>query len=98
VQISAALDFRQTGEQTWDIDIETNEGPLKLSAGGGILTIGNEEVPRDPGALESEYQSIYRDFAALIARGESEVDARPLQLVADIFLNAKRVTVEAFEE
>lgn len=98
VPISAALDFRQMGDQTWDIDVETDEGPLKLSAGGGILTIGNENVPRDPGALESEYQSIYRDFAALIARGESEVDARPLQLVADIFLNAKRVTVEAFEE
>ncbi len=96
--ISAALDFRQTGAQTWDIDIETDEGALKLSAGGGILTIGNDEVPRDPGALDNEYQSIYRDFAALIARGESEVDARPLQLVADIFLYAKRTAVEPFEE
>jgi predicted dehydrogenase len=97
-EISAAFDFRQTGDQTWDIAIETDDAPLVLSAGGGNLTVGNEEVPRDPGALESEYVSIYRDFAGLIARGESEVDARPLQLVADIFLIAQRSQVEAFVE
>ena len=44
--------------------MDVDEGPFKLSAGGGILTMGNEH-----GALESEYESIYRDFAALIARG-----------------------------
>lgn len=98
VAISAAFDFRHTGVQTWDIDIDTEEGAMKLSAGGGILTIGDDEVPRDPGALNNEYQAIYRDFAELIARGASEVDARPLQLVADIFLNAKHITVEPFED
>jgi D-galactose 1-dehydrogenase len=96
--ISAELDFRHTGVQTWDIDIDTREGPLKLSAGGGILTIGDREVPRDPGALDSEYHAIYRDFAALIARGASEVDARPLQLVADIFMTAKHIAVEPFSD
>jgi len=98
VEISAAFDFRHTGVQTWDIDIDTEEGAMKLSAGGGILTIGDDEVPRDPGALNNEYQAIYRDFAGLIARGASEVDARPLKLVADIFLNAKHITVEPFED
>jgi D-galactose 1-dehydrogenase len=98
VEISAALDFRHTGAQTWDIDIETDAGPLKLSAGGGILTVGNDEVPCDPGALNSEYEAIYRNFAALIARGASEVDARPLQLVADIFMIAKQSAVEHFED
>ncbi|MEI9994378.1 MAG: Gfo/Idh/MocA family oxidoreductase [Rhizomicrobium sp.] len=98
VEISAALDFRHTGTQTWDIDIDTDGGPLKLSAGGGILTVGADEVPRDPGALHSEYEAIYRDFAALIARGASDVDARPLQLVADIFLVAKHIAVEPFED
>jgi D-galactose 1-dehydrogenase len=98
VEISAALDFRHTGAQTWDIDIETDAGPLRLSAGGGILTVGDDDVPRDPGALDSEYEAIYRDFAALIATGTSEVDARPLQLVADIFLIAKHSAVEPFED
>ena len=97
--IHAAFDFRHTGEQTWDIDVETSEGPLKLSAGGGILSVGDSEVPRDPGALDSEYpDAIYRDFAALIAEGRSDVDGRPLQLVADIFLTARYVAVEPFEE
>ncbi len=56
--ISAALDFRHTGTQTWDIDIETDQGPLKLSAGGAKLTVGNDAVPPDAGALESEYEAI----------------------------------------
>ena len=32
-RIPAAFDFRHTGVQTWDIDIETDGGMLKLSAG-----------------------------------------------------------------
>lgn len=96
--ISAALDFRHTGTQTWDIDIETDRGPLKLSAGGAKLTVGSDPVPPEAGALESEYEAIYRRFANLIARGQSDVDARPLQLVADIFMVAKRTTVEPFED
>jgi predicted dehydrogenase len=98
VVISAVFDFRHTGVQTWDIDIDTDEGPLKLSAGGGILTVGDDVMPRDAGALGSEYEAIYRDFAALIARDASEVDAKPLQLVADIFLTAKHIAVERFED
>ncbi len=97
-RISAALDFRHTGVQTWNIDIETDRGPLKLSAGGAKLTVGNDAVPPEAGALESEYEAIYRRFAGLIALKQSDVDARPLQLVADIFLVAKRVAVEPFED
>ena len=97
-EISAAFDFRQTGAQTWDIDIETDDGPLKLSAGGGVLTVGNKLAPPDPGALDGEYQSIYRHFAELVADGQSEVDARPLQLVADIFLLAQQGPTDPFED
>jgi predicted dehydrogenase len=96
VVISAAFDFRHTGVQTWDIDIVTDGGPIRLSAGGGQLTIGNEPAPSDPGTLESEYGVIYRRFAELIAGGRSDVDARPLQLVADIFLIARQHAVEPF--
>jgi D-galactose 1-dehydrogenase len=97
-EVLAAFDFRQTGVQTWDIDFETDMGPLRLSAGGGKLTIGNELVPPDTGALDNEYASIYRHFADLIDRGQSDVDAKPFQLTADIFLLAKRSTVEPFED
>ena len=55
-----------------------------------------EKLPSEPGALMSEYEAIYRRFAELVAHGRSEVDARPLQLVADIFMTARNVSVEPF--
>jgi D-galactose 1-dehydrogenase len=98
IEISAEFDFRETGPQRWNIDIDTHEGALKLSAGGGLLTVGDEPIPADAGSLESEYEGIYRRFAELVARSESDVDARPLQLVADIFLVARQIPVEAFTD
>ena len=70
---------------------------MRLSAGGGHLTLGDSPVPADPGSLDAEYAAIYRRFHELILRGESEVDTRPLQLVSDIFLVAKQIPVESFE-
>jgi D-galactose 1-dehydrogenase len=98
VRIEAAFDFRQTGPQTWDIALETDRGPMRLSAGGGILTVGEQPVPPDAGALASEYTSIYSEFAGLVSTGRSDVDARPLQLVADVFLVGRQITVAAFVE
>lgn len=98
IEISAEFDFRETGPQRWNIDIDTDEGALKLTAGGGLLTLGDQPVPPDAGSLDSEYEAIYRRFAELVARKESDVDVRPLQLVADIFLVARQVPVEAFED
>ncbi|HEX3913590.1 MAG TPA: Gfo/Idh/MocA family oxidoreductase [Steroidobacteraceae bacterium] len=96
VGILAELDFRHTGRQTWDIDLATDQGPVKLSAGGGQLTVGTDVVPPDPGALAGEYEDIYRRFAALIFQEQSEADVRPLRLVADIFLTARYIGVEPF--
>lgn len=97
-QILLELDFRHTGAQTWDIDLETDGGALKLAAGGSRLTGGKAELPLDENTLASEYRSIYRRFAELVANKRSEVDSRPLQLVADIFLIARRVVVEPFHD
>jgi D-galactose 1-dehydrogenase len=98
VEIGVSLDFRHTGPQTWDIDFETDQGPFKLSAGGATLTIAGEPAAGEAGELHGEYTSIYRAYAELIAAGRSEVDARPLELVADIFLNGKQVAVAPFRE
>ncbi|WP_199554430.1 Gfo/Idh/MocA family protein [Sandaracinobacteroides hominis] len=88
------LDWRQTGPQSWDIEIETDAGVLKLSDGGARLAY--------PGGAASgenrEYAGLYAHFAALVERGESDVDVRPLTLVADAFLRGTRRTVEAFED
>jgi D-galactose 1-dehydrogenase len=97
LEISAELDFRHTGIQTWDIDLATDAGPMTLSAGGGLLTAGNERVAPDPAGLANEYHSIYRRFAELIATGETEADARPLRLVADILLVARHIEIEPFD-
>jgi D-galactose 1-dehydrogenase len=97
LEITAELDFRHTGTQTWDIDLTTDTGPMKLSAGGGLLTVGDERVAPDPAGLANEYQSIYRRFAELIATGNTEADARPLRLVADILLVARHIAIEPFD-
>jgi D-galactose 1-dehydrogenase len=96
LEITAELDFRHTGTQTWDIDLTTDTGPMKLSAGGGLLTVADERVAPDSAGLANEYQLIYRRFAQLIATGEIEADARPLRLVADILLLARHIAIEPF--
>jgi D-galactose 1-dehydrogenase len=98
IEVSVELDFRETGPQRWNIDFDTDEGALRLTAGGGQLSLGEQPIPPDAGLLDAEYEGIYRRFAELVARKESDVDARPLQLVADIFLVARQVQVEAFED
>jgi D-galactose 1-dehydrogenase len=126
VEIAATFDFRETGPQVWDIDVETDSGPVKLSGGGAVLTHAGEPVPAASGrissvrqslsgkgesvsgaggvaadaggALETEYESIYRRFAELIRAHRSDVDARPLRIVADIFLIAQRIAVEPFAD
>ena len=96
--IQAAFDFRHAGVQTWDIEVETGDGMLKLSMGGAELTVDGLPAAGTACAPHSEYDSIYAHFADLIESRRSDVQARPFQLVADIFLLAKRHTVEAFAE
>jgi D-galactose 1-dehydrogenase len=91
--VTVDLDFLQTGPQTWDIVVETDRGALRLTEGGSRLFIDGEEC-----RLESpgEYPRLYGRFAELIALGRSEVDVRPLCLVADAFLVSRRIAVEPF--
>jgi D-galactose 1-dehydrogenase len=96
LEVSLELDFRHTGVQTWDIDFDTDEGPIKLSAGGAQLSAAGVPMPPSGDAAAGEYPSIYAHFAELIAANRSDVDARPMQLVADLFFIARHVSVEPF--
>jgi D-galactose 1-dehydrogenase len=98
LEISATFDFLELGPQRWNIDLDTDAGAMRLSAGGGSLTLGGDPVPPDGGSLDAEYESIYRRFGELVPRAASDVDARPLQLIADILLIAKQIPVESFED
>jgi D-galactose 1-dehydrogenase len=93
--IEAAFDFRQAGPQSWDIRFETDHGPLTLSSGGARL-IDGDRVLVD--GKNEEYPLLYRRFVELAARGISDVDLAPLQLVADCFLLGRWREVEAFED
>jgi len=89
VTLNAEFDFRQKGEQTWDIEFVTTSGRLTLTRGGAALEIDGRPLGTDE-ALAGEYPRLYARFAELCAAGESEVDWRPFQLVADAFLVAER--------
>jgi D-galactose 1-dehydrogenase len=94
--LQAVFDWRQTGPQTWDIEVETEAGlSLKLTHGGSCLEIGGRQVVQEEPA---EYQGIYRRFDELLNARQSEVDDAPFRLVGDAFMIGKRVQVEAFED
>lgn len=95
VPVEAVFDWRQQGAPTWDIRVETEDGTLALSEGGGKLAIDGAPQPLDhPG----EYPSLYAHFAGLLARNASDVDDTPLVHVADAFLLGRRIAVEPFED
>jgi D-galactose 1-dehydrogenase len=95
LSIAAEFDFRQTGPQSWDIVVDTDDGPLTLSGGGARLAT-RDQVLVD--AREAEYPGIYRRFVELVAGRASDVDLTPLRLVADAFMLGSRRTVEPFED
>lgn len=92
--VSADFDFLQTGPQSWDIAVETDAGLLKLGMGGAVLTLPDgEQMSQD-----AEYPALYAHFADLVRRGASDVDLRPLALVADAFLVGQQKKAAPFIE
>jgi D-galactose 1-dehydrogenase len=93
--IEAGFDWLQTGPQTWDIRVDTEDGQLLLSHGGAVMSIDGRVTVDTP---EAEYPGLYERFATLIAAGASEVDVSPLRHVADAFMLGRRVTTKDFHE
>jgi D-galactose 1-dehydrogenase len=93
--LSAVFDWRQKGEQTWEIEIGTRDGMrLHLKNGGSVLIIDGKTVHE---AVLHEYEDIYAKFARLLKAKKSDVDASPLQLISDCFMLGKPVVVPAFQ-
>ncbi|OAF10561.1 galactose 1-dehydrogenase [Bradyrhizobium centrolobii] len=91
--VTAEFDFRQTGPQSWDILVETDQGQMTLSGGGRRMAVDGKVIAEAP---DEEYRGLYRRFVELAATGASDVDLTPLRLVADAFLLGKRSIVEPF--
>ena len=89
------LNFRHTGTESWDIEVQTDDGALLLSRGASVLQINGQAVAV---AQASEYSRLYAHFAALIGERRSDTDTAPFTLVADAFLCGRRVEVEPFNE
>lgn len=91
--IHCSLDWRSSGEEEWIIRVQSDDGQdLLLAEGGARLFVdGREEAQSD----DREYPAIYRRFVDLIDERRSDVDVRPLRLVADCLLVGSRETVKA---
>jgi D-galactose 1-dehydrogenase len=94
-QVTADFDWRQTGPQTWDIEVETDRGPMALRLGGNVLEINGKVVAGDADIM-GEYPALYARMADLLRSGASEVDLSPMVHVADALTLGRRVTVAAF--
>ena len=94
--LTAEFDWRQTGPQTWNIEVGAQSGrTLLLSEGGSKLSVDGVEVQTAP---PQEYPDLYDRFAGLMDEKRSEVDLRPFELVADAFLCGDRLQVEPFND
>lgn len=89
------LDFLHIGAPSWDIDIETDDGHLRLSKGGSEMAVDGRPAET---AASMEYPHLYAHFAELVRAARLDVDLAPLQLVADAFLCGRRVEAPAFIE
>ena len=93
--IDMTLDWRQTGEQIWEIAVDTDAGTALLSGGGAMLDLGGTRT--DDEDKHFEYAGLYRHFAELIPARAVDFDTAPIDLLADAFMLGKRIQVDAFE-
>ena len=97
--VESDVDFLFEGEPLWRHVVETDAGTLTLNEGGAVLDIDGT-TPATNGAeeakLHGEYDGLYAAFANLLATGSSEVDLRPMTLVADIFTLGRRLEAPEF--
>lgn len=95
VRVIAELDFDHSVNEQWSIELHSDEGVMRLDAGGAQVSIdGVAQTVSE----EGEYPAMYGHFARLIDAGKSDLDLQPLRIVADSFFVGSKETVAAFHE
>jgi D-galactose 1-dehydrogenase len=92
---TASLNWLHEGRQTWEIEIDTNDGRLVLSEGGGRLDIDGRPVTLEP---SEEYRHVYARFEHLISAARCDADLVPFHLVEQALEHGKREPAPAFSE
>lgn len=91
--MNAVFDWRQEGPQTWDIDVETINGSMKISGGGAQVSIDGTMVVD---GSDHEYANLYQRMTTLLEAGHSDFDMDPMIHVCDAYALGKRVVVTPF--
>jgi len=94
--ITADFDWRQEGPQTWDIEIDTDQGPCALRFGGNRFEVAGQEVAGEQ-TIMGEYPRLYARMAELVRSDASEVDLAPMVHVADALTLGRRIVTDAFQ-
>ena len=92
VPISVELDLLCEDEQRWTIEVHTEDSQMLLRDGGAAMVIDGRETS----GPDREYPALYARFATLIGARQSDLDVRPLQLVADACMIGTRRIGPAF--
>ncbi|MDO5648259.1 Gfo/Idh/MocA family protein [Paracoccus sp. (in: a-proteobacteria)] len=91
--ISAQFDWRETGDEFWQIALTARDGSTALLDQGGARFVADGV---DQAGENREYARLYARFRDLIAAGRSDVDLSPMRLVADAFLTGTTHETDAF--
>ncbi len=91
---SAHFDWRETGDECWQIAITTKQEELLLDKGGTELWVDGAKIIAEP---SREYRHIYAHFAQLISQRQSHVDIVPLQLVESAMTLGARLSIAEFQ-
>ena len=94
--VTADFDWRQTGPQTWDIEVNTTAGQMTLRMGGNLLEIDGVAASGE-NSIMGEYPALYARMAALVRAGGSEVDLAPMVHVSDAMTLGRRLVTDPFE-
>jgi D-galactose 1-dehydrogenase len=90
--ITMDLDWRQTGPQSWNITVRTDNGICQLSKGGAEASFEDTNIQGE----DKEYAGLYAHFAELIRQRRCNVDLSPFTLVTDALLQGRRVIDDPF--